>query len=502
MEYIDIFILLLSLLLLLLFCYFFRSKNGLPTNWPFLGMLPALLKNVQRIHDFATELMDNSHMTFPFKGPWFTNMYLLVTVHPANVHHVMSKNFGNYPKGSKFNEIFDVLGDGIFNTDSFVWKYHRKMAQSFLTHPKFHPFLVNKTWDKVEDGLIPVLNHFSDNHSNSNEVVDLQDLFARFTFDTICIISMDYDPKSLSINLPYNPSSKALDDVEEVIFYRHSVPSFVWKFQRWLDIGEENKYRKAWETLDSFIYKCIDMKRSQEEPINELLNVDLLTLYMKQDENGKIVNQGDNNKFLRDTILNIFVAGRDTTSATLSWFFYLLSKNPQVVSNIKKELDNNATICRENFKEVSNKLVYLHGALCETLRLYPPVAFEAKSPVEPDILPSGHHVNKNMQIIFSMYAMGRMKSIWGDDCYEFKPERWKSEQGNIRHEPSYKFLAFNAGPRTCLGKEMAFTQMKIIATTIIQNYVIEPVEEHPVVPNISIILHMKYGFKVRIRRSR
>ncbi|XP_021850062.2 alkane hydroxylase MAH1-like [Spinacia oleracea] len=501
MEYVEICI---SLLSLVLFSYLFRSKNGLPTNWPLLGMLPALLKNVHRIHDYFIQVMEISDLTFLFKGPWFTNMYLLATVDPANVHHVMSKNFVNYPKGSKLNEILDVLGDGIFNTDYQVWQYHRKMAQSFLGHPKFHSFLVNKTWDKVQNGLIPVLDHVSQNSID----VDLQDLFARFTFDTICTIVMDYDPRSLSVDFPCLPSSKALDDVEEVIFYRHVVPSCVWKFQRWLDIGQEKKYRKAWKTLDNFIYKCISMKREQssnklkqKEDDDDKVSADLLTLYMIQDENHNTPSGNQGDKFLRDTILNFFVAGRDTTSATLSWFFYLLSKNPRVISMIKKELEN-ITINRTNFKEVSSKLVYLHGALCEALRLYPPVVFEAKSPVESDMLPSGHHVNPNMQIILDMYAMGRMKSIWGNDCDEFKPERWISEQGKIRHEPSYKFIAFNAGPRTCLGKDMAFTQMKIIATTIIQNYVIQVVEEHPVIPNISIILHMKYGFKVRIRRSR
>ncbi|XP_021759099.1 alkane hydroxylase MAH1-like [Chenopodium quinoa] len=501
MEYLEIFLVLLSMLL---FVNLYRNNIGLPTNWPIVGMLPALLINVHRIHDYFIEIMLKSQLTFFLKGPWFTNMYLLATVDPVNVHYIMSKNFGNYPKGPKLNAILDVLGDGIFNTDFMVWQYHRKMAHSFLGHPNFHHFLVKKTWDKVENGLISVLDHVSER----SKEVDLQDLFSRFTFDTICTIIMDHDPRSLSVDLPRVPSSKALDDVEEVIFYRHVVPSCVWKFLRWLDVGEEKKHRKAWETLDDFIYKCIAIKReelskeqfSKEKEDNIEVSNDLLTLYIKQDENHKtpLDNQGD--KFLRDTILNFFVAGRDTTSATLTWFFYLLSQHPRVASKVKKELDG-VLINRTNFKEVSGKLVYLHSALCETLRLYPPVVFEAKSPLEPDILPSGHPVNPNMEIIFNMYAMGRMKSIWRDDCYEFKPERWITEQGKVRHEPSYKFLAFNAGPRTCLGKEMAFTQMKIIAATIIQNYDIEPVKEHLVVPNLSIILHMKYGFKVKILRS-
>ncbi|KAJ0097938.1 hypothetical protein Patl1_27753 [Pistacia atlantica] len=97
-----------------------------------------------------------------------------------------------------------------------------------------------------------------------------------------------------------------------------------------------------------------------------------------------------------------------------------------------------------------------------------------------------------------MYAMGRMESIWGEDCLEFKPERWITEKGGIKHEPSYKFFVFNSGPRTCLGKEVAFTQMKAVAATIIHNYNVEVVEGQCFDPNISVVLQVKSGLRMRI----
>ena len=95
--------------------YLFRNKNGLPICWPFVGMLPALIQNCHRIHHFFTEILETSHSTVFIKGPF--NLRLLVTADPANAHHVLSKNFGNYRKGSKYAEIFEPLGDGIFNSD-------------------------------------------------------------------------------------------------------------------------------------------------------------------------------------------------------------------------------------------------------------------------------------------------------------------------------------------------------------------------------------------------
>lgn len=488
MEFLIIF---LIFAFFLLFCYSFRNKNGLPTNWPAVGMLLPLLANVHRVHDWITDLLEKTQLNFLFKGPWFTNMTMLVTLDPANVHYIMSKNFANYPKGPKFNEMFDVFGDGIFNADSELWKYHRKMAHTFIGHPQFHQFLHEKVWEKVEKGLIPVLDHASE----QGLVIDLQELFYRFSLDTIYTLVVGYDLGSLSVDWPHVPFANALDDVEEVILYRHFVPMSVWKFFRWLGVGKENKHKKAWQILDDFIYKCIAKKREEmkQGSIKHQIGLDLLTLYMDDGQSLNVKSASD--KFLRDTILNFLIAGRDTTSTALAWFFYLLSKNPRVESKIREELHMLETI------HDYPKLNYVHGALCEALRLYPPVAFEQKASIEPDILPSGHQVDPNTQIIINLYAMGRMKAIWGDDCNEFKPERWISERGNIRHEPSYKFLAFNAGPRTCLGKGMAFIQMKAVVATIINKYKFQAIEGHHVVPDISLILRMKHGFKVKVFNS-
>ncbi|KAF9612255.1 hypothetical protein IFM89_038677 [Coptis chinensis] len=188
-------------------------------------------------------------------------------------------------------------------------------------------------------------------------------------------------------------------------------------------------------------------------------------------------------KFLRDTILNFTVAGRDTVSAALTWFFWLLSKNPRVELQIIEELKRKAVSPMNQGKKWKSfdmgdlrGSVYLHGALCETLRLFPSVPFEHKRPLRPDILPSGHRVDTKTKILPLLYSMGRMEEVWGRDCLEFKPERWISDGGGIKYVPSYKFMAFNSGPRTCIGKEIAFTQMKIVVATLLYNYHVEVLE--------------------------
>ncbi|KZV22677.1 hypothetical protein F511_42360 [Dorcoceras hygrometricum] len=481
-----------------------RNYKTLAWNWPLFGMLPSLLLNVGRIHEVCTEILGRARRgTFRFKGPRFTSMEILGTVDPANVHYIMSASFENFPKGPKFREIFDVLGEGIFNSDSDSWKYQRKIARALISHQRFYKYLVKLSREKVEKGLIPVLEMVS----GENKVVDLQDLFQRFTFDTTCAFVTGYDPGCLSLNLPDVPFSKAMDDAEEVIFLRHVLPEWLWKLQRLLGIGSERKMSRAWSVLDGVVGEYIWMKREElrKGANSDADRADLLTCYINGVDETRTQHLKCDDKFLRDTILNLMIAGRDTTSSALTWFTWLVSTHPKVEDEIRDELrsmlpQGEGEKWRVFKVEETNKLVYMHGALCEALRLYPPVPFQHKEPLQKDILPSGHYVHPKTKIVFSLYAMGRMESIWGKDCLEFKPERWITERGTIKHEPSYKFLAFNAGPRTCLGKEVAFTQMKAVAATMIHNYDVRVVKGHIVSPNCSIILYMRHGLKVRIQK--
>ncbi|MCD7464154.1 hypothetical protein HAX54_052214 [Datura stramonium] len=464
----------------------------------------ALLASIG-IHEKTTEVLSKTGGTFLLKGLWFTNMDILATVDPANVHYIMSANFPNFPKGPEFKKIFDVLGDGIFNSDLDMWKDQRKLAREMMIHKRFIKCLMKTSWDKVENGLIPVIEFVAE----KGRVVDLQDVFKRFTFDTTCKLVMGFDPSCLSLEFPDIPFSKVMDDVNYVGFIRHVLPQYLWKLQKLLGVGPEMRLSKAEEVIDQVIVKYISMKRDELSKGGKTKEdedgFDLLTSYIALNDGEKKTELKFDDKFLRDTILNFMIAGRDGVSACLTWFIWIVFTHPKVEKIIREELKAIIPVGEGEKKrlftadELKN-VVYLHAALCEALRLYPPVPLQHKTPQEPDILPSGHRVHPKMRVMINLYAMGRMESIWGKDALEFKPERWISERGTVKHEQSYKFLAFNAGPRTCLGKEVAFTQMKAVAAAIIHNYQIEMVKGRVIYPNCSIILHMKHGFKVRVKK--
>ncbi|KAL3643146.1 hypothetical protein CASFOL_013961 [Castilleja foliolosa] len=494
-----LFFIAIIIIIITLYIFYFisrmKKKPCEPTNWPLLGMLPAVLQNLHRGHEYATEVLVQCGGTYQFKGPWFCNIDMLFTCDPANIHHIFSKNFPNYPKGPEFRKIFEILGDGIFNADFELWEVHRKTTLSLLTRADFLANLERTIWDKVKTGLLPVLDGFSQQGAD----FDLQDIFQRFMFDNICKLALNYDPCSLCVDLPYVACDKAFNYSAEPLLHRHVIPETIWRLQKWLNIGNERVLNMARRDFDEFIYPRVGLKSIDEDNNDDF---EVLRAFKKVYEEKNIGSSGDLRDFLRDTALNLMFAGRDTTSTCLTWLFWLVATNPLKEAKILEEIETVLNL-KENgvFNvEESKKLVYLHGALCESLRLFPPVALEHKTPIRNDCLPSGVNLKRYAKVIVSFYSVGRMENVWGKDCLEFKPERWILPSGGIKHEPSYKFPAFNVGPRTCLGKEMAFMQMKMVAATILYRYNVRLVEGHVVLPRDSIILQARNGLRVRLSK--
>ncbi|KAG6492569.1 alkane hydroxylase MAH1-like [Zingiber officinale] len=481
------------------FCLFYvnrRRPSALPINWPFIGMLPAMVINFSRIHDYLSYLFSRISCTEIFRGPWFLGADLLLTCDPENVHHILNANFDNYPKGDQFREVFDILGHALLSVDGDSWRFQRKIANAIIGGRGFRTFVVGATREKAEKVLVPLLLY----KCERDEVVELQEMFTRFSFDVTCNMVFGDDPGSLSIQFPAIPFSSAIDDAWEALFFRHTVPKSWWKVMKWLNVGTEKKMTNARKVIDQNIRQIILQKR--EEMKAKIPKADLLASYMEVVEEIKDKVE-DTEKFLRDNVLFLMIAGRDAFSISLSWFFFLLHNNPKVQTKILKELrrcrstENTSTTFSSD--ELS-RMVYLHGAVCETLRIFPPVPFEEKTALKDDVLPSGSRVAAGQKIVVSMYAMGRMEAVWGKDCMEFKPERWITAEGRVRHVPAHKFMAFNCGPRTCIGKDVGLMQIKTVVAAVLWNFEVQVVDSARVEPKNSAMLRMKNGITAIIKK--
>ncbi|XP_038971534.1 cytochrome P450 704B1-like isoform X3 [Phoenix dactylifera] len=300
-----------------------------------------------------------------------------------------------------------------------------------------------------------------------------KDLFMKSTMDSIFQVAFGVEIDSLcGSNEEGSKFAEAFDDSSALTTWRYVDIS--WKIKKLLNIGSEAVLNKRIQVVDDFVYKVIDNKIKQHDLVRLSKKEDFLSRFLveSQQDPEKITH-----KYLRDIILNFMVAGKDTTAVTLSWLFYMLCKHPSVEEKIveelilaTKEIGNDASIgefAASLTEETIDKMQYLHATLSETLRLYPAVPLNPKICFADDTLPDGHDVKKGDMVVYMPYVMGRMKFIWGDDAEDFRPERWLNSDGVFSPESPFKFTAFQAGPRICLGKELAYRQMKIFAALLL-----------------------------------
>jgi cytochrome P450 len=168
-------------------------------------------------------------------------------------------------------------------------------------------------------------------------------------------------------------------------------------------------------------------------------------------------------KVIRDQLMAILLAGRDTTASSLSWAFLELARNPRVVQKLRTEIaDNLGSSGRQpNYQDIKD-MKYLTYIINETLRLYPVVPYNVRHSLVDTTLPHGAGPNgldpvgvkANTAVAYSTLMMHRRRDLYPPisetfpyDAADWVPERWATWTPK-----SWQFIPFNGGPRICIGQ--------------------------------------------------
>ncbi|GMP58340.1 hypothetical protein CsSME_00022042 [Camellia sinensis var. sinensis] len=489
-----------------------------PKTWPIVGAAIEQLMNYDRMHDWIVKYLSESR-TVVVPMPFTTYTYI---ADPASVEHVLKTNFANYPKGEVYHSYMEVLlGDGIFNVDGELWRRQRKTASFEFASKNLRDFST-VVFREYSLKLSSILNQ----SSLQNQEVDMQELFMRMTLDSICKVGFGVEIGTLAPHLPENSFARAFDTANIIVTLRFIDP--LWKIKKFLKVGSEAVLDQSIKIIDDFTYSVIRRRKAEIESTgetckNEKMKHDILSRFI---ELGKDPENNMTDKSLRDVVLNFVIAGRDTTATTLSWAIYMVMTHSHVADKLYSDLkafeeerakEEKVSLFQYNTEDPESfnrratqfaglltynslgRLSYLHAVITETLRLYPAVPQDPKGILEDDILPDGTKVKAGGMVTYVPYSMGRMEYNWGSDAASFKPERWL-KGGCFQNASPFKFTAFQAGPRICLGKDSAYLQMKMALAIMCRFFKFSLVPGHPVKYRMMTILSMAHGLKVTIDR--
>lgn len=251
-----------------------------------------------------------------------------------------------------------------------------------------------------------------------------------------------------------------------------------------------SKFSKRWaiSTLREYVDQAITERRGSLEDRDDLLSM----LLRSVDDEGD--GKGMSDTLARDEAITMLVAGNHTSSASLTWFWYLVSQNPDVLDRLIDEADEVLGQRPATLEDVE-RLTFTAMAIKEALRIYPPAwALFAREAAE-DVSLQGYRIKRGAWIFIYPWLTHRDARFFVEPL-KYDPDRWSPERvGEIKPNA---YIPFGLGPHVCIGNRLSMMQLSLIVATICQQYRLQPVAgQAPVTPEAHVAIRPTGGYLMR-----
>jgi len=327
-----------------------------------------------------------------------------------------------------------------------------------------------------------------------DSTVDLQPLFFQLTLDsaTEFLFGESVDVLRSPAGSEQQLFGQAFDYAQKELVSRPRLGPFLWLYRnKEFDIA----CKRVHNFVDKFVARALEYRRAHRAGEKST----------DEKEKGKYIFANeialatDDPIQIRAELLNILLAGRDTTAGVLSNTFFFLARRPDIWAKLQKEVDQ-LEGKRPDYETLRN-MKYLKYVLNESLRLFPSVPGNARFANKNTTIPLGGgpdgkspvFIPKGATVVYSTFSMHRHKDIYGQDAEEYRPERWEALR------VGWGYLPFNGGPRICVGQQFALTEAGYTIVRLLQKFEkIESRDPEPWMENMHLTLSSGNGVQVAL----
>ncbi|EGV63883.1 hypothetical protein PSN45_004039 [Yamadazyma tenuis] len=439
----------------------------LPKSYPFFSRNPYTFLCLKRDGLVLAEVLKFMRL---YGHTWKANLghQIVVTADPENIKSILATQFNDFVMGLRLSQFRPLLGEGVFTLDGHGWKQSRAMLR-----PNFSREKVAHT-QSLEFHVQNLSKHI---RKHNGQPFDIQEYFFRYTVDT--------STEFLFGHSLYGLMDETIGETPPEGSFRGSG-----NFYESFNISQEICASRAWAQNLYYFVNPRNFKANNKIVhefadfyISKALQYDDNVLQDKSKEGYiflyELVKETRNPTVLRDQLLNIMIAGRDTTAGLLSMFFFEMSRNPDIFAKLKEEIYREFgtyDMCdpEDITFESLKKSEYLKWCINETLRMYPNVPLNFRCAKRDTTLPRGGGkdlqqpilIEKGTVVAYIISATHRDPQYYGKDSEVFRPERW----GDKDLKPGWAFLPFNGGPRICLGQQFALTEASYTIVRLLQMF--------------------------------
>jgi cytochrome P450 len=344
---------------------------------------------------------------------------------------------------SSFGDLIPLLGDGLLTIDG---AYHDRARRIMM--PAFHREQIMASVEVMFEETGAALSQW-----RPGQTVDVyawtRNLAMRIAMRAL--LGLDPDDRGRG--------AMAADYFERALgFYGINYPLRMLR-------GPGSPWRRmarSRKVLDEILFEEIRRRRAKGD--DDSLDILGLLLHATDEDGTRLSDQE-----VRDQAITLMFAGHDTTTSTVAFLLYELARNPEERAKLVAEQEKVLGSSVPDAMVLERELPHLEMAVDETLRLYPPAWIGPRRAVE-DYEFAGHTVKAGSYVSYCSWASHRLPRVF-DDPEAFVPERFTRERKTAL--PRGAYVPFGGGSRICIGKRFGQTEVKAIATAILQRFRLE-----------------------------
>jgi cytochrome P450 len=444
--------------------------------------------SIARTRRFADDPLSILLEAYERFGPIFTlrlfHSNVVFMLGPAANHYITVSHASNFLwRESQFRDLIGLTGDGLLTIDG---EFHRRSRMIML--PGFHREHIAASVESIIEETDRALEQLT-----PGATIDIYAWTRRLTLRVAMRALFGLDP-----------DGRSAQSIDAAALFEQALSFYATDYFLRVLRGPRTPWARlqhAARTLDTLIYSEISRRRAgldassakRDSDADPERRQDILGLLLEAcDEDGNTLTDLQ----IRDEVMTLMFAGHDTTTSTISFMFYELSRHPQILARLLAEQDTQLAGCRPSAAQLmSGELTQLELVLEETLRKYPPAWVGPRRAIESFEF-DGHTVPARAFVNYSSWASHHLPDVFADPD-EFRPERFAPDARAAL--PRGAYVPFGGGSRTCIGMRFGQLEVRAIATLILSRFTLSLADDFQLTLRQMPTISPKHGLPMFIR---
>ena len=409
---------------------------------------------------------------------------LFMVREPRLVREMLVERATDFPKSQLMRSMLLLLtGDSIFVSNGKIWQRQRRIIDQAFENAR-----VRDVFELMNSACADVLVRFSNKiggQTNGIVVLDMDIEMTHFAGDIIFRTIFSEPMTALDAQQIFSAF-----DIFQRISFAHGYLALIGLPTRMFPSYWRAK--RAAKAIRAVLRSLLDRRLSALSRGQETSQSDILATLIKASD--PVTQTRFDEDELLDQIAMLFLAGHETSAASLGWALYLIANRPDVQERMRSEASAAFGDRIPQFSDL-RKMPFIRDVFRETLRLYPPVAFFARDAAKAENF-GGQTIASGEPMIVPTWLMHRHSAYW-EDPNQFNPDRFSNDA--TREAQRNAYLPFSMGPRVCVGAAFALQEAVLILSQLIRRFEFMPVDGHTPDPVSRLTVRSDNGIPMKVK---